>query len=176
MSESAPSPDPLLAEIRQRLEYVMGPAHLGVCRLCGREKEQGHASNPNYSCPYYLLESLLARLDQREQVIQTWRDWAQFVYLKGGPVVLNDHQLQGEVCAAHDGEMAGVQFDRREANARADAAEARCQTLEAHVERRMSLLLGVVPLDEKAEATVSHRLDELSQLAALLSAPSQEEP
>lgn len=47
--------------------------------------------------------------------IAKWREWAQFIYLGGGPVTLDDNQLRVAVNAAHDSDIAA-------AEARADAA------------------------------------------------------
>lgn len=54
------------------------------------------------------LESAL-RLSTAEQdrlseasELKRWRDWAQFVYLGGGPVTLPDAELRAAVCASHD--------------------------------------------------------------------------
>ncbi len=45
------------------------------------------------------------------QTLETWRSWAQFVYLGGGPHTLTDAQLQLGVCNAHDKDMSDVRAE-----------------------------------------------------------------
>lgn len=43
-----------------------------------------------------------------EERLDSWRAWAQFVYLRGGAAVGTDEELQRSVCAAHDAALAAA--------------------------------------------------------------------
>lgn len=48
----------------------------------------------------------MARALEAERRLAKWQAWAQFIYLGGGPLVLDDDkELQRLVCQTHDGEL-----------------------------------------------------------------------
>jgi hypothetical protein len=46
--------------------------------------------------------ALDAAPDSKDDELKRWREWAQFVYLGGGPVTKTDLELRAGVCEAHD--------------------------------------------------------------------------
>jgi hypothetical protein len=51
-------------------------------------------------------EEAASDLAAKDRELADWRGWAQFVYLNGGPVTLDDKALRAAVCATHDKEVA----------------------------------------------------------------------
>jgi hypothetical protein len=55
--------------------------------------------------------------------VKAWRDWAQFVYLGGGPVTLTDKELRAAVCQAHDDDTEPLKAEVSALSARLAAVE-----------------------------------------------------
>lgn len=58
-----------------------------------------------------------------QEALEAWRGWAQFVYLGGGSVTLDDKALQSAVCAKHDEETLAARRDTPANSAGPTAAE-----------------------------------------------------
>lgn len=76
-------------------------------------------ANANATAAVIRDEELAAAL----KALQEWRGWAQFVYLGGGSVTLDDKALQSAVCAKHDEETLAARRDTQAGLGGRSAAE-----------------------------------------------------
>jgi hypothetical protein len=76
-------------------------------------------------------------MDDLQKRLDTWREWAQFVYGGGGSAIAaTDDELRARVCAAHDAVVAEAEAAAREL----DSLRGRV----ASVVRRVDAHLGAV--------------------------------
>ncbi len=104
-------------------------------------------------------------LQQAERERDGWRSWAQFVYLRGGPVSGTDKEMQAAVCAAHDAQLTASERARAQAEQEAadwrlsfetanealaglDAAEERATNAETEREAMRTALRAAAPYIE----------------------------
>jgi len=99
-----------------------------------------------------LLRERDAQIARKETALNMWRGWAHFVYLKGGPITLDDEALRAAVCVVHDDETATLRAERDDARAACmewdrlhkraiaerDAAQQQIAEKDAHLGRMLS--------------------------------------
>lgn len=77
-------------------------------------------ASTNPDGPYECVEALVAEVERLRKELHRWRDWAQFVYLGGGPLCGDDDMLRSRVCETHDQETDDLKTEIAAAEAERD--------------------------------------------------------